>query len=80
MDRREWGEIVGDKDSVEDDLRWELFQAERCMTSSDRDADSGERPKDRQLYHGWERAVRDLKCALAALWQRDEQRYQSEDD
>ncbi len=37
MDRHEWGEMLGDSGTVEDDLRWTLFQAERCVADIERD-------------------------------------------
>ncbi len=64
MDRREWGEIVGDdKVTLESDLRWTLFQAERSVETMKR-----EQKYDNDIYRINQRRVRDCHKALAALW------------
>ncbi len=66
MYRQEWGEIVGDTGTIEADLRWTLFQAERSiirMMEHDSTADVDHEILERNLAR-----VRDAKTALAAVW------------
>ncbi len=46
MDRREWGEMLGDEITVEADLRWLLFQAERSIATMDREREETEEADD----------------------------------
>ncbi len=66
MNRIDWGEIVGDGHEIVDDLRWELFQAERSIETMRR----GEGKTDAVLYDLNMRRVTDAKYTLAALWTR----------
>ena len=70
MDRVEWGGIVGDHGEIEDDLRWSLFGAERCVTAIDRDKEEGVNHVGMDVERAFKRQVRDAKVALAALWAR----------
>ncbi len=64
MDRQEWGEIVGDDGAtVESDLRWALFQAERSTQTM-----RSEARYDNEVYRINQRRIRDCHVALAALW------------
>ncbi len=63
MDRHEWGEIVGDKGMIVDDLRWTMFQAERSIETMLR-----EERNDKEVFAINQRRLRDVKVALAALW------------
>ncbi len=63
MDRHEWAEIVGDKGTVADDLRWSLFHAERCVTSLVRDESA-----DYELEKCFVQQAHDARIALAAIW------------
>ena len=84
MDRQEWGEIVGDEGDVEDDLRWTLFSAERCILGMLEDFEerqergpgvgTGRAKMDTKVFEAFKRQRIDAKYALAALWQREEQR------
>ena len=67
MDRHEWGEIVGDKGTVVDDLRWTLFQAERSNTTMDREI-SVDKPKDWEVFDMNVTRIRQAQKALATLW------------
>jgi len=69
MNRHEWGELVGDGGTVVDDLRWSLFQSERCRLAIKTDIREG-RSEDRELLDGFHRQVIDARFALAALWAR----------
>ena len=66
MDRREWGEIVGDHGYIADDLRWELFQADRIIETQRR-----EERHDTEMFRHFSRRQDDAKFALATLWARD---------
>lgn len=74
MDRREWGEIVGDEGRVEDDLRWTLFQAERSVQTMKREKETftsehpAGRPIDREVLRTNEYRVVHAKIALTGLW------------
>ena len=72
MDRHEWGVMLGDKGTVEDDLRWTLFQSERCFAGLHEDDGVTKTCKDPELANIFRDSVRDAKTALAALWWRQE--------
>ncbi len=75
MDRHEWGDIVGDGGlTIEDDLRWTLFQAERCVETLLREHKDEGRPLDSDLLHINKWRVHDCHVALAALWARNPRR------
>ncbi len=74
MDRDEWGEIVGDRGMIQDDLRWALFQAERSVRTTERDEEhydghpDNKVHRDNEVYRINQRRVRDAKVALSGLW------------
>ncbi len=66
MNREEWGEMLGDKMTVQDDLRWTLFQAERSITRMMKEDSAAS--VDHEIIELNLARVRDAKIALAALW------------
>ena len=74
MDRAEWGEIVGDRGMIQDDLLWALFQAERSVQTMKREEkvftseNPAGRPIDKKVLHINEHRIIHAKVALAALW------------
>lgn len=74
MDRHEWGEIVGDRGMIQDDLLWALFQAERSVQTMKREKENftpehpAGCPIDREVLRINEHRIIHAKVALAALW------------
>ena len=71
MERFEWDERVGTRTvTLVDQLEYDLFIA-RCCLEGQRcamDEDAG----DREMLDIWHRKVRDIRTALAALYQKME--------
>ncbi len=67
MDRQEWGEMLGDDTTIEADLRWTLFQAERCVQTMRQEA-LDEKHIDTQVSQINLRRIYWCKIALAAFW------------